>query len=245
MDMTMDMTRDESMTSYADLRRQSLSFDWAGGGAERRIYRETSAEPLETTGGLDHNELAELHAYRVTLAVQIEGSDTTDDYNLRPGSIQFRGGVGINLDSTEIPNGGQAGQGNSNQNPVDSGQPTAAPGALTTFSEEDHGLIQQVILQKDLPYFQRPSEIDPLNNEQGYAGGGGAHKSGEGLTCFPVDLGVRGPVLDENDEIGLAGAFVNELETQNSLSIEAFVGMDLFWRMHEVSNVRRDYDLPV
>lgn len=220
--------------SYADIERESVLFELQSGGSRqsRRSFKEVSFEPKVLDGGLDHNELAEIHAYRVVASMQREGSDTTDDYSTLPASAQFRGGIGINLDSLEIPNGGRA-NGTSPDDPV--ARNAEGTGAFAAFVDDEHGLLQQVILTHNDPY---------LNTGNGVGGGASTDRDVGGLTCFPVDLGIRGPVLDENDEFGIAGTFVNELETQTDVQIEAAIGVDLVYRIHTVEGIRRDFDLP-
>lgn len=216
-----------SVSSYSDVKHEQIQFDFLSpsGADDNQAFGQADVEPLSEDGGLDRNELAEVHAYRLVLGLQIEGVDSIAEYPTVPSSTQVRGGIGINLSQEEILNG-------------TTGESPTEPDGMGTgavFTQDEEGLIQHFILDKEIGYF---------DSSDGYGGGGSLHTSGDGLTCFPVDFGFRGPVLDANDEISCAAVEISELASNFEVTVEANITLDMTYRMHEVEGVRNDFSLP-
>lgn len=225
--------------SYVDLERQSIQFDGFNPSDSNQVFVGASIEPNFGDGGLDHNELAEIHAYRLTAALQYEGDDSTDSYALLPNTVQVPIGFGINMDARDLPNG----EGESVDLSPGSGgdfSSDVAGVAMGVFNEDYEGLIETMVVARENEYLDTTGTDGPGP----YAAGASQYRSGGGLTCFPIDLGVRGPVLDENDDISVLARNVKELASQDNRNLELYVGVDLYYRIHKVENTRAEFSLP-
>lgn len=229
--------------SYVDLERESVYFDFNDFKSFNQGIVGNSFEPQYQKGGLDHNELAEIHAYRLSLDLTFEGEEDSAVFSLLPGVMQVRGGIGINMDNKDIPNG--AGE----TADIPPGDAEGSGGTDMAIHIEDYeGLLQQFVMSAYAPY------LDTDGDDTGpgpYAGGGSVSHSGDGFFCFPVDMDVRGPVLDENDEISCVVGLVKELAEGNDtlgddlgVQFEGYAGLDLYYRIHTVEGSRTQFSLP-
>jgi hypothetical protein len=249
----MDMeVASSSVDSYSDIVTEQLEFTIrdARDGSPRAVDLSNSIEPRDDQGGLDRNQLVELLGYEGYMTINMEhaGQTQPDDYPLHPGSVDVQVAYGANLSPDEVPNhfdddiAESPGDG---QYDVGGGDTSGL--AVPIFQKSEAGIFELFGGVYQLPFY------DTLGD--GTSGSAGPYGAGQtmdltGATLdrmYQRDLGVRGPVLDENDEIGVVARLIKEnagSESGQELEVEATVRVQNFYRLHEVEQVRNDFDLP-
>lgn len=202
------------------------------------VYFTFADEPMYDDGGLDHNEVAEVVGFNIRVIGQFEHGATSDlgDFPLRPASVQFRGSFGINLAEQDIINGFD--EDSRNEPGTARSVEGGTGGTASVYSDDDQGRLHQLGLDAESPYF----DTSGTDADGPYAGGGVVSKGTEVDFSYPVDMGIRGPVIDENDDLSVIGAIVSEQTIR--LPFELTVQVDVFYNVMEIEGVRQDFGMP-
>lgn len=178
MSINMDMDNMNTGIEYPDFDYQVIEFNTnQDTGSSNSAVVEV--EPLEDRGGLASNEVAELVAMRVWLAVETE--DEESDYSTTA-SYEIHGHIGSGLSEAQI-NGLSGGDGQ--------------PGRQFNSGGDDELDGVEYISQTDSGIF------DTFRYEFSAGGTKAAHQS----TNFR-DISMRGPVLDQTDNIEIGARVV-------------------------------------
>ena len=229
--MQMDMDMSSTGADYSDYEYQhieALHRD-VSGESENRTKVVFNAEPLESASGLDVNEVAELVAIRwhASLATDAENANSQS----QPGTVQFRGVVGANLDALDdfIEPGG-AGTGNRLDD-----SPTVLSSENATASATLFGHDKSEVFD----HFNT-SHAPPFADASNGTGGGTAYSDTRNTVNFR-ELTGRGPVLDANDEISI---LTNVNFDNVVVDVEGTVRVTLVWDTATVDDAGRKFSVP-
>lgn len=203
-------------------------------------YITYSDEPLYDSGGLDHNEVAEIVGHEVRILGQFEdgsAEDGPEDYPLEPASVQVRGSLGINLDQQNIINGFQE-ESRGDGDTVQLTNPNL-DGAASVYSSDEQGRLQTFGLDAMAPTFENDAAADSSGP---YGLGGVVQKGTDVRLVYPTDMGIRGPVVDENDDLSVVAGLV--MEQTEQIPFEAYVQVSLYYNVMEIEGVRQDFGMP-
>jgi hypothetical protein len=214
------------MPDYADFRYQHfhLNYDDSGDNSAASAFA-VSMEPLERSGGLQPNEVAEL------VYIYYEADVAADDFgnvaDTAEGGLQFRGVVGVDLDSDRdfidntdlvVDNGTKLGGG-------DGDSPTVR---LSTYDRDEV-----------LGMFHAHCNT-PFSSDAGGVGGSGGFDQSI-VERHYRQLTGRGPVIDSNDQISIVARLI---KNQVSADAEATVRGTLIWDVAEMSDAGRRFAVP-
>lgn len=223
-----EVLSEERATDYADFQHQNVVFRTTyTGGANTGAKAAQSVEPLEATGGLDVNEVAELVGISYSVVVGLQDQDQVLDGNTNPGTISAQGSIGINIDDTSDLVLGNANVGGETQ-PLE-GNDDVISGFVTTTDKDE--IIDTYRMQ------QTPGFDDDVN---GAGGGGSNHVYGPQVWNLRELFGA-GPVLDGNDDLGHV---VQLTADQTDADFAAHVDARLIWDVALVENARNKFGLP-
>lgn len=184
-------------------------------------------EPKDEKGGLDHNEVVELVAWDYSLGMTFEGSDNAGDYDLLPGSISLRGAFGANLGLDDELNA--VGESFDIQRENERG--SSGNLGISAQLQDDQGVFDAFLINVFQPY---------LDSGTGYAAGGSV-QTVQRENNYHEDHGIRGPVLDENDDIGFVASMNREKVTPpTEIEAQGYV----WYNVMEIEGVRNDYEIP-
>jgi len=230
MSVDMDMDMGHTSADYSDYEYQHfevLHRD-VSGTEENRTTIKFGVEPLETSSGLDVNEVAELVAIRWQAFLGSDGENENNQSS--PGTAQFRGIVGANIDSLQdmiSPSGG--GSNELDQTPQVLGFENSEPSA-TLFGHDRSEVFDHFSCDHGIPF------ADPANG----AGGGAAYAPDRNMIHFR-ELSGRGPVLDANDEI----AVISNLNKDGIVAdLEATFRATLVWDTATVDDAGAKFSVP-
>lgn len=227
--------------SYVDTERETITAEIAinGNSGGNQLETVNQVEPLEEDGGLDRNEVAELHAIKITAMPSFERTGAVADEPLVPFDFSGVTYFGANLDLSEQPRPLDEGSTVSASEGITNGQPNPA---TALFSCNEVGIFDYI------RYFASRNYLDSQGGDGSgpYAAGSSIEVDGAGRLCYPVDYGIRGPVIDENDDLSFISRIVVENRNNSDVSsdFELAVTTDLVYRIHEIENVRNDFSLP-
>lgn len=221
--------------SYVDTERETVTAEISVNGSAGQNQMETvnDIEVLQEDGGLDRNEVAELHAVKTTAMPTFER--TGNETNEPTVQYEFEGVTyfGANLDINEQPRPLAQGPDVQPNDGITTGQPN---GATALFSANEVGIFDYVRYFGSRGFF---------STADGYGGGPVVTVAGDNRKCWPVDLGIRGPVLDENDDLSyLSRIVVENRNNTDAADFEVVVTTDLVYRIHQIQGVRNDFSLP-
>jgi hypothetical protein len=251
--MSMNMSGGDSgpPETYADLEVEAFEFNHekAGfsSGSGTNSYVTLNVEPLSQSGGLDHNEVAEVVGIELNTGLQLEYADkgdgsgaTLDNFQVRPGSVQMRGYFGVNLGQQEIVNGfdgsPEIGEPTSQRN---AGPNTTSDGQV--YVSEEPGILASYVHDYTDAFFD--SSDAATDDTQGPYAAGPSTGNGTEIRKYYPEMGIRGPVIDENDDIGVGNAIIDE-NTSAGVEKEGVIQVRLMYRLHEIEGVRNDFSLP-
>lgn len=224
---------DGEMIDYSSFEYQHISLDHTEQGqndANSRAF--VQLDPLQDSGGLDTNQLAELVAMRVTVDVSNDDFTTVEG---SPGTTQFRGVFGVNLNSGDdlLRNTEEVALVDPSQNIEDNG--------ALLFERNSNAQIRITSHDKDevFHHFQATA-TSPFDNAGASTGGGGGYTFQVETVAFR-DLVGRGPVVDAGDNL----SFVTQLvKNRVQAGAEGSVRMTLIWDVSEVNDAARRFSVP-
>lgn len=239
MDMDMSMASSTSLPeTYADLEVEVFQYGPRNGqdvqstGETRAVNLSVEQQILEDQGGLDHNEVAELVGFTFDISHQSETSGVDKaDFPIQPGNLQIFGVWGANLDVQEMPG--------ALVNTTDATAPVENGVGLGVEAITEPGVFHNFVDSYETPFF---NDQEGLTDQDGYGGGGSVGSQSTYKLIYPVDMGVRGPVLDENDDLSLVISSVKEGDTK--ITIETEIRITAFYNIMEIEGVRNDFDMP-
>jgi len=228
--------------SYVDTAREQVTAEIAVNGSAGGNQLETvnNIEPFQDEGGLDRNEVAEIHAMKMTAMVSFERNGQTGGENTLPQDVSGITWFGANLDLNEQPRPTTQGPDVGAVADSNRGQPNSA---TALFSSTEEGLFNHIRYFGGRNYLDTSAATDTSGP---YAAGSTVQVVGGERLCFPVDLGIRGPVIDENDDLSFLSRMVieNKNNFDGNSGFEVVVTADLLYRIHEIENIRNDFSLP-
>jgi len=180
--------------------------------------------PLDSIGGLDNNEIAELVYFELQPTIEFESEGGTQTV---ASSAEFRGAFGANLN--DEPDIGDSG------NVIDG----------TVVTEREDGSTQQLRFNKartDDRLFQSFTANAQLPFS-GADGGGGSSPSEDYIRVNMRDLTMRGPVLDASDDIVVASS-INVDDLNQGEAVTGTLRAKLVWDTAEVSDAGRAFSVP-
>lgn len=227
--MSISMDGDEE-TDYASFNYQHVDYrhNETGDNSARSIVT-AGVEPLQASGGLDINEVAELVAIRTTASVS--GDRFGDAGDTAQGHVQFRGVLGANLDSTTdlLDDGGDLRNELVNEGTV-LDENDGADGDLKVQGHDKEEVFYHFLTGNDTPF----------SSDSGSVGGGGGHIFLNEMINFR-DMVGRGPVIDSNDEISIVSNInKNQVETV----AEGNLRVTMVWDVATTNDSGRRFSLP-
>lgn len=228
--MNMDMDMDSpGGTDYSSFENQFVAFEHVMENTDGNARAKSGVEfePLQGSGGLNQNEIAELVYYELQVSLEFEDEEEGNQ-NVATAS-EFRGTLGINLpvDQAFIDDDGVLSQ------TVDS-DPDGTVRNCTQRTILAEG-VEERILQ---PYMVRG--IAPFDD--GLTGrGGGSVDSGVVYSRNYRDLTGRGPVLDATDDLVLSGT---NIIGKGIFEQIGSARLHLVWDVAEVSDAGRAFSVP-
>lgn len=236
MDMDMSTHGGNVASDYSDYEYQVASAQVilvenndSTGDSSPRASCHIEFEPLDTAGGLDNNEVAEL-VYLETQAV-LEHEDEPADQDVGTSS-EVRGNIGINLPPTE---GAYVDNNAGSQNTV--------TGTVVDPVDiaEDNVLIEGTTRVDDR-YLQAFKVVGGPPFDDGTSGPGGNNFS----TFFRAEkhyrqMVGRGPVVDSTDTIT---ALITTAAEDTVIQIIGDVKIHMIWDVAEVSDAGRAFSVP-
>lgn len=212
-------------TDYGDFRFQQVQFehkDRTADGANSQSTIVFEVDPLESMGGLQTNEVAEL-VYMET-QVSLEYEDETDDQDVGA-SVEYRGSVGANLDAKadEVGSGNTAGD-------VTIIDASGGSDTSTVRTQAKDEVFQSFRLQGNPPF----------DDETNGPGGSGDNQT----VVYEKNwrqLTGRGPVLDANDDISQVSRLIL---ADHIIPISALTRLHLVWDTAEVDEAGRAFSVP-
>jgi hypothetical protein len=177
---------------------------------------QVSTEPLGQIGGLSNNEVAELVYHEVQISVEPE--DEVADQDVAT-AIDLRALFGANLPDTggkQIFNQG-----------IEANSP----------SQNAQGFVEDRVFQAC-----QDRGVFPFDDEASGPGGG----SLSGPNVYEKhwrDITGRGPVLDQNDDIGFSGRLIVG-DIVDDAACRATLTAQMIWDVAEVSDAGRAFSIP-
>jgi hypothetical protein len=224
--MSMNMSGDDPV-DYADFEYQHIAakqaFTPSGQGA--RVENVMSFAPLESKGGLDNDEVAEL-VYLETHAT-LEYDDETADQNVGAEG-EFRGIVGSNLgaNAAQTPNAaptrGQITNTGSDQNVADE--------RLEARTITDPAIFQQFKTHAGVAF----------DDEASGAGGAASHDAFHAEKNWRTLTG-RGPVLDSTDDLDVLARVVLG---DHIVEAEGNARLHCVWDVVEMDDAGQRFSVP-
>jgi len=212
---------------YSEFQYQHIDLSHIeNGDNSARATTVLGVSPLEQSGGLDINEVAELVYIRVQASVA--GDDFGDIADTAQGNLDFRGVIGANLDSE--------------QDLIDETQNAVDEDATILEAVENSGTNNSLYShdKEEVFYHFTCYNDTPFSSDAGGVGGGGGGTFVQEQINFR-DLVGRGPVLDSNDEIN----FVTLLaKNQVSADAEGKVRVTMVWDTATVDDAGRKFSIP-
>jgi len=201
-------------------------------------------EPLQQSGGLEHNQVVEILGWELEISATLEspgpssdfGNDLPEQFSEAPGTVGARYYFGANLSFGDLAQGIES-PGSDFVRQLDRGSPVGAQGKVADeVAVFDYGL--HTTGTGHLREANKVLDTDP---------GAFASASNDGPNVkhnrliYPVDMGIRGPVLDENDDLSVIMS-INKEDTSRSVEYE-IVGQ-IWYNIMEIEGVRNDFDMP-
>lgn len=219
-------TTEHGSVDYGDYRYQQANFlhkDNSEDGQSGNSYIQFSVEPLQSMGGLQPNEVAELVYLETIVTFEFEDEQGQQE---APQSIETRGVVGANLSSKndEVQEGPLNGEFT-----VLEEAGSTDPSTSKSQTQAKDGVFQIYRLQGFPAY------------KDGSSGtGGGADNPGFHGEKAYRDLTGRGPVLDANDEVTI----ISRLVAQHQFSVQANIRIHMIWDTAETDEAGRAFSVP-
>lgn len=220
------MTTDGQMassTSYGDYEHQLLEIDVQTGTDEgQNVFNNVSFEPLDSRGGLESDEVAELVGFYATVSLARDTVDETESGGL----YEFRGVFGANLSDSDITGSPPTGTNAADEQP-------SAPNRIVrrendagdndgAFTNVNEVLEQGVFLQYDIVSGTDGETVTYERNMRETYG--------------------RGPVLDATDDLGSVHALIRQDGTLTAA--EGIIQIHLIWDIATVEGVRNRFSVP-
>jgi len=238
MSINMDSMTEHGDTDYSDYEYQHLDFEHVelGDSNSERGIATASVEPLESRGGLETHQVAELVTQFTTVYVEPDNfGGVFETGNSAPGNFEFRGVFGSDLDSSTDLISDQA----------DGGRNTLVSGTGSTELFSEDGAQPQVIVRghDKTEVFDHFAAIGTMGfeDETSGAGGGAMAQNYSYKKDYRDDMG-RGPILDSTDEIGIVSQLVKNNLTADGLS--GHYRTTLVWDTAEVEDAGRKFGVP-
>lgn len=227
---------DESI-DYSDYKYQHFEVAYSdNGGNSAASAVATGVDPLETSGGLEINEVAELVAMRIT--VDISGDSFEAAADTAQGHLQMRGAIGANLNS-------RADELGSAQQVAELDQSNGIEDDVNVLFEQDNPDLDVQFRSHDKDevfYHFQVGNDTPFSSDAGGVGGGGGATAFINETIAFRDLTGRGPVLDSSDELSVV-ASLNK--NQVSVQAEGIIRCTLIWDISSVDDAGRRFSVPM
>jgi hypothetical protein len=185
-------------------------------------------DPLASIGGLDNNEVAELVYASITVQPEIEDEDA--DQNVGT-TFEIRGLFGANIDGFKGEELSPTGQ-----DPAD-----AEIYDLDNINEADVRALQKDVARDEVFETFRSVSSIPFDDEANGPGGG---FGGIGVVKEKNwrDLTGRGPVLDNNDKLGI---LISQNTGDSIINVASNVRYHLVWDVAETSDAGRAFSVPM
>jgi len=215
-----------SSEDYSDYEYQHFSFQIETQDEDNaRSAGIVNFDPLQTLGGLDNNEVAELVGYELHATIEIE--EETGVQN-NEGVAEFRGNFGANLSNQEGIVGGD-------------GQGVIVDGEVIDERSPDTTLVRVDKTNADDRIFQlfRADAGLPFSDANGR--GGNASIESFHTTKNYRDLVGRGPVLDSTDDLSVRGVIAC---SDTVMRVAGRTRATLIWDLAEVSDAGRAFSVP-
>jgi hypothetical protein len=207
--------------------RHSQEGENGGGSNSGNSVVASATEPLEDIGGLDQNEVAELVAI-VNPYSKISPDDQGEDDNQEPGTADFRGSFGLNLDSQsdQVQDSNQTNDGTTLQ--------TGDGGAVKT--NDVNYLSDEAVLMP----FEHVLEVQYASATNGVGAGGAVNTQIYNPIHYRQMVG-RGPILDSADDVSCVTT-INKNRTE--FVVEGAFGATLVWDIATVDEAGRQFGIP-
>lgn len=210
-----------------------------GQGTNTNSGRSTIAanlEPLQSEGGLDVNEVAELVAMRVQ--VRVAADDFADAGDTAQGNIEFRGVLGANLDSaSDLLEPTDPGR--NELNVIGGSVDATGNGNIIEDVNEAELRINGHAKDEVFYHFQAINDT-PFSSDAGGVGGGGGFAENTEVVNLR-DLYGRGPILDSGDDLSFVSSVI---KNQVNAGAEATLRVTFVWDVSTVDDAGRRFSVP-
>ena len=231
----MHMGGSDEGSTFTDFEYQHTSFSIGHFGQpnDANILYSNRVEPLESRGGLESDEVAELVALRGYHQAGLDDIGDPATENSAPGSTETRGVLGVNLAEQETIEDGTNLTESTKYEEVIRGNGTAGGDANgDTFNIDEPGVFWH------FDYAFQPAFLDNANG----VGGGAASAATFGPETINYrQLFGRGPVVDTTDEIVGLTRMINSRQEYN---VEAVGRYTFVWDVSTVEGQRKQFSLP-
>ena len=218
----------EHDSSYADFEFQHMDFQnsFRGQGDSANVAVEHTLDVLDSRGGLENDEVAELVSLR---GYVVAGFEEGGSLNTDPGRANYRGAIGADLAPEEVPGEETVTADARLVDESDGGDFDA--GNFVSRSSDDPGVFA---------HFE--GNISPgFSNLTDGTGGGAGYDAVRPVSVNMRELYGRGPVLDAADNVNAFFRLVNE---RNSENVEISGRFTAAWDVATVEGERKDFALP-
>jgi len=214
----------DASTDYSDFEYQQLQFtlgaEAANGAGAVTSQAALGVSPLDDIGGLANNEVVELVAYRITVAVNPNDPAIAGDQNVGGGTY-FQGAFGANADDTDV-------------------LPDEFDFLTTNVGPDNTAqTIQSASRDEIFELFQGSFSLAFDDETNGLGGGQDSVLYSEERDLRGTT--GRGPVLDQTDDVTVAAKIIQNDSVQNP---ELVVHVHCIWDVAETSDAGRAFSVP-
>lgn len=228
------MSTDEmSTTDFSDFAHENTTIQWNANVGDFEQAVSTEFKPLESEGGLENDEIAELVALQVQGIAQLDGGGESDSSSLS--TFEVRGGIGFNIDPNEVPHGAPvnvdaAGFPDSTDNRI---RQIRAVNEAGQTDDQNNGQLE--VFQTD-----EPALLYPFSFGGSASSGFSGHEIGVDVLNFRDTYG-RGPIVDATDDWGVV---LYAIKNGGTVAHDLEMTMRAVWDISEVEGVRSRFSLP-